>query len=89
MHRSSPPVHLCLGLIILLCAPAPSLAQGDDLGPAHLIVTTREAPPFAMQAEDGSWQGISIEFWEQIARELHPQYEYRELPLGEMLQGVA
>ena len=35
----------------------------------ELVIGTKEAPPFAMKAADGAWQGISIDLWRRIADE--------------------
>ena len=45
----------------------------------ELVVATKEAPPFAMKAADGRWQGISIELWHRIADQLHLHYQFVEL----------
>ena len=36
----------------------------------ELLVATKEAPPFSMKSDDGSWSGISITLWRDIAGEL-------------------
>ena len=54
-----------------------------------LVVGTKEAPPFAFKGEDGSWEGVSIELWRQIADELKLDYVFRELlTVGELVSGV-
>lgn len=45
----------------------------------ELVVATKEAPPFAMKAADGRWQGISIDLWHRIADQLHLHYRFVEL----------
>lgn len=45
----------------------------------ELVVATKEAPPFAMKAADGRWQGISIDLWHRIADQLHLHYQFVEL----------
>ena len=54
-----------------------------------LVVGTKEAPPFAFKGEDGSWEGVSIELWRQIADELKLDYVFRELlTVDELVRGV-
>lgn len=54
-----------------------------------LIVGTKLAPPFVMQAPDGSgYTGISIELWEALAKELGIQYRYQLRPLKELFTGL-
>lgn len=45
-------------------------------------------PPFAIKNSDGSWEGVSIELWRQIAEELKLDFEFVELPLDQMLAKV-
>lgn len=54
-----------------------------------LIVATKDAPPFAFHAADGSWTGISIELWREIAAELGYRYELRETDLAGLVDGIA
>ncbi len=53
-----------------------------------LIVGTKEAPPFAMKDSAGAWTGISIELWRQLAADLNLRFEFRELDLQGLLDGV-
>jgi polar amino acid transport system substrate-binding protein len=45
-----------------------------------LTIGVKDAPPFAMKAADGVWQGISIDLWRKVARELGLRYEFVEVP---------
>jgi ABC-type amino acid transport substrate-binding protein len=55
----------------------------------ELVIGTKEAPPFAMKAEDGSWHGISIDLWRRIASQTHLHYRFQETTLKGMTDGVA
>jgi polar amino acid transport system substrate-binding protein len=56
----------------------------------ELVVGTKEAPPFAMKAADGSWSGISIDLWRRVADELHLRYRISEEPnVQGLIDGVA
>ena len=46
----------------------------------ELVIGTKEAPPFAMKAPDGTWTGISIDLWRQIADKLGVKFRYVEEP---------
>ena len=63
-----------------------TLAQ--EAAPNILRIGTKEAVPFAIRDDDGSWSGISIELWRAIANELELRYEFLELSLNEILAGV-
>jgi ABC-type amino acid transport substrate-binding protein len=43
-----------------------------------LIVGVTVVPPFNIKNADGSWTGISIELWRQIAKELGIEFEFNE-----------
>ena len=64
-------------------------AQGQTLSSRTLIVGTKEVPPFAMKNNEGTWTGFSIDLWRQIATELNLPFEFRELDLQGLLDGVA
>jgi ABC-type amino acid transport substrate-binding protein len=61
-------------------APAPS---------SPLLVATHEAPPFAIRNPDGSWSGLAIDLWSDIAKDQGLQYRLVETDLDGMVSGVA
>jgi ABC-type amino acid transport substrate-binding protein len=64
------------------------IAQPRSLSAKTLIVGTKQAPPFVMKQPDGTWHGISIDLWHEIATELGLTYELREFDLQGLLNGV-
>ncbi len=56
--------------------PVATPAQQDTPGASKIMVGTVEAPPFAMQTSNGDWEGLSIELWCAIDRELRIDYEF-------------
>lgn len=65
---------------LLLLAPT-AVAQDSRaaLSPERTLrVGVKDAPPFAMKAVDGNWEGISIDLWRKVARELNLQYHLVE-----------
>jgi len=87
-------VLTCLTLFVLwsLTPTGTLLAKttvSDTDASAKLIVGTKESPPFSIKRSDGSWEGLSIELWQQIAQDLDLDYEFKEMTLGELLDGVA
>ena len=84
-------ITLCLVIGFLLMTTLIStdvVGQQDSDAPRSLIVGTKEAPPFSMKTSDGQWTGLSIDLWRQIATEFNFQYEFRELTLKQLLEGV-
>ena len=80
-----------LGLIVccLLLHTTSRAQQPDPEGmDSTLTVGTKEAPPFVIKNEDGTWSGISIDLWEQIATEKGYQFEYQEFDLEGLLNSV-
>jgi ABC-type amino acid transport substrate-binding protein len=63
-------------------------AQTTDVDQSLLIVGTKESPPFSMKNESGTWTGISIELWRQIADKLDLNYQFKELSIPQILKGV-
>ena len=63
-------------LLIILGAIC-TAAQGQTLSGRTLIVGTQEVPPFAMKNNEGTWTGVSIDLWRQIAAELSLPFELR------------
>ena len=66
--------------ILLSAGIAPSHAQQGDgtTSPSKLVVGTLRVPPFVLRGDDGAWNGLSIELWNQIAAELKVDFQYRE-----------
>jgi ABC-type amino acid transport substrate-binding protein len=67
-----------------LCPGTLVAAQGEEI----LRVGVRDAPPFVIRAADGSWEGVSIFLWEEIARRHSISYEYEEADLDGLVSGV-
>ncbi len=54
-----------------------------------LIVGVATGPPFNIQNTDGSWTGISVELWREIANELGINFEFRQTNLNGSFTGLA
>jgi ABC-type amino acid transport substrate-binding protein len=77
-------------LAAYVCLAQTSPSQGTVLQNRELVVGTKEAPPFAMKAADGTWQGISIELWRRMADEMHLRFRFsEENTVQGLLDGVA
>lgn len=79
-------VQHVLVCLTLLCSAGGGFAQ--QAWPQELVIGTKEAAPFAMKNPDGTWQGISIDLWRDIANELHLEYRLQEMELNDLLAGV-
>ena len=49
---------------------------------------TKPVPPFAIKNPDGTWRGLSIELWRQVAEELGLEFEFRETDLAGLIDGL-
>jgi len=76
-------------MLLIILGAICTAAQGRNLSGRTLIVGTSEMPPFAMKNKEGSWTGVSIDLWRQIAAELSLPFEFRERDLKGLLGGVA
>ncbi len=74
--------------LILLIFVIMVFCQFANVYASKLVVATKSAPPFAIKDRDGNWSGISIELWTRIADELGLDYEFHEMSLKQMLDGL-
>lgn len=77
----------CLALATLLVTPSAQAQNGDDRPP--LRVGTKVSEPFVIKNENDGFTGLSIRLWEQIAQRQSLDFEFVELELDEILDGVA
>jgi ABC-type amino acid transport substrate-binding protein len=75
-------------LLIVTLLSVKALAQDDKAVPDKLLVGVVDAPPFAMKATDGRWEGLSIELWQAVAQELGVEFELREYSFEEELDAI-
>jgi ABC-type amino acid transport substrate-binding protein len=73
----------CLSLLICLWVASAGAAD------RKLTVAIAQEPPFAMKTADGSWTGVSVDLWREVARDLKWDFEFREVAWEELLAGVA
>jgi polar amino acid transport system substrate-binding protein len=56
----------------------------------ELVVATKEAPPFAMKQQDGTWRGISIDLWRRVADRSRLRYRFSEqATVQDLIDGAA
>jgi ABC-type amino acid transport substrate-binding protein len=78
-------VKTLLSIFFISITLLPCYSQTSD---KTFIIGTKVAEPFAMKDKEGKWYGISIELWEKIAKELNIKYQWEELGLKPLLDGV-
>jgi polar amino acid transport system substrate-binding protein len=89
-----------LAAVWLLAAASIGLAESQDeqLPPPlptpsvtkqKLVVGLTLNPPFVIHEPDGSWTGISVELWQEVAKEIGLSYEYRETDFKGQFEGLA
>lgn len=69
--------YLCLIGNAAIC---PAAAQTDS----SLVVGVKEAPPFIVRTPEGSFEGLSILLWEEIAKTHNLRFSYQELTLQQI-----
>lgn len=80
----------CFVIMLTMLWVSQALAtESETAPPRKLIIGTKEAPPFAIKTPTRDWTGISIELWQDIAKELNLDYEFRETDIEGLIQGVA
>ncbi len=68
--------------IILACRPAAGAGGTIKVG----VVAS---PPYAMKNANGSWEGISVDFWKAVAEKLGLTCEYQECDQAELIKKVS
>ncbi len=64
-----------------------SLPASDE---KELVVAIKDAPPFVVKRDDGSFDGIGVELWRRIAGRLQLRYRFSEQPSAEaLIEGTA
>lgn len=53
-----------------------------------LTVGIKESPPFTIKEEGGNWSGLMADMWMDIAQKQKLEFEWKELPLHEILDRV-
>src|SRR6266704_2635883 len=71
-------------VVVLLVASHTATAQPNQVDPVaalpvtptgKLVVGTIPVAPFIIKNDDGSWGGISMDLWKEVARRLKLDYE--------------
>lgn len=75
-------------VVVLLALLLVQAAQAADSS-RELTVAVKPVAPFVIQAEDGSYSGISIALWERMAERLGLRFHYQQADLSGLLEGVA
>ncbi len=66
----------------------PIRADAQESASRILVVGTKDAPPFAIKNPNGTWSGISVDLWRQIARQLSVDTRFLETDLKGLFTGV-
>jgi polar amino acid transport system substrate-binding protein len=91
--------HCVAAILCALALSARGLEPGDQGLPPPIpapaipkqkyIVGVAPGPPFNIHDPDGTWTGISVELWREIANELGIDFEFRETNLSGNFDGLA
>src|ERR1700756_4228547 len=65
---------------------APSASPSPT--PPKLIVGIWSAPPFNIRQADGSWTGISVDLWREIASDLKTDFEFRDIRVDDRFEAL-
>ncbi|MDX2081306.1 MAG: transporter substrate-binding domain-containing protein [Terrimicrobiaceae bacterium] len=53
-----------------------------------LRVGIHDKPPYAVKKEDGTWEGLAVDLWTEIATRTGITYSFVELPFDQLLTGL-
>ncbi|MDX1558311.1 MAG: transporter substrate-binding domain-containing protein [Marinobacter sp.] len=74
-----------LRFILLLTLATVSQVHAQST-PLKIGIT--EVPPFVMQTEDGRWEGISIDLWEEVAAGMNREFKWVPMSFNELLNAT-
>ena len=78
---------IVLGVLDLFAGVADSQEPAPPR--TRLVVGLIHSPPFCMRDNDGSWSGISVELWREIAADLGIDTEFRETTVTGLFDDLA
>ena len=73
-------------LVITTCLLLSLLTSSSNASP--LKVGTYPCPPFVIGSVDSDLNGLSIELWEQIAKEMNVEFRFENQPLDDLLNAI-
>ena len=79
---------LAFAVVLALAAAVPAQNQAPT-PPERLVVGVTDSPPLSYQNDDGTWTGLGVVVWQQVANQLGLQYELRQIALADVTQGLA
>lgn len=82
-------MKLLVALCVPLVAAAAAAATVEPPQPSKLQVGVFERPPFASKNQQGEWEGLALDLWDQIALQNGYLYEYIELKEEDAAAAVA
>lgn len=66
-----------------------AVTQPSPVSPRpQLMVGVYSAPPFNIRRPDGSWTGIAVDLWRQIASDLNTDYQLKEISVENRFPGL-
>lgn len=74
-----------LSCVFLLALSISSQVHAQE-PPLKVGITT--VPPFVMETDNGRWEGISIDLWEDIAEGMERKFEWVPMSFNELLEAV-
>jgi polar amino acid transport system substrate-binding protein len=78
-------MSIFLSVLLISMPDGSGWAAGPDDSQSVPRVGVVQAPPFAMKGDDGEWEGIAVELWRHVARDLGLQFEFQEMPIADMV----
>jgi polar amino acid transport system substrate-binding protein len=78
-------LRYALVLLLVVWPTGSATAARDPNGPAPpLVVAVAEGEPFAIKGDGGTWSGLGVDLWREIAEQLGLRWETREVTLEQV-----
>ena len=79
-----------LTLFLFPCIGCTQQQSAEPPPEKELVVAVKEAPPFVMKRDDGSYHGIGIDLWRRVADRLQIRFGFLEQPdAAALIKGIA
>ena len=87
--KSAPLILLFYCLFLFGIHAESASPTGNPLPAWHkLTVGIYPAAPFNIRQADGSWTGISVDLWREIASDLKVDFEFKEIPVADRFNAL-
>lgn len=79
---------ICLTALILLATVGLARAEEPAKAKRQLVVGTTLIEPFVLRGQDGVYRGLTMDLWDEVAKDLGLEYKVVEFNLDDLIKAV-